>query len=333
MSQFQLTDIKRPTNPPVLPTPQAVQSQGNLDIATLQQTKKKTLGLEPGKPVGTKAWQPPTDTTAAKPELTSAKDLANLLYFAEKLGAAAPPQPSASGTTDLGPSAITNSTQYPWRAIGKVFVGENNNFASPIWTGSGCLVGPNLLLTASHVAPWDRAGGWMRFVPAYYNSAEPYGSSYVAQWRGVKFTGAIGKFDYVVCSLYTPIGYTVGWLGTHWWGDDSNYTAPHQWLSVGYPGDSFNAQVPMLEQQINVKKVIDDGTLGKELDTSYYAHPGWSGGPTWAWFSNQPLAVAVMSGWESFTDGSIISIASGGEEMVDLVIWAEQNWPPPPPPH
>ena len=115
MSQFRVTDIKAPANPPVLPMPQAVKSQGDLDIAAIKQVKK-TLGLEPGKPVSTKAYQPPQTIVAAQPELKSADELANILQFAEKLGAAAA-QPKASGTTDLGPSAITNSCETTWSAV------------------------------------------------------------------------------------------------------------------------------------------------------------------------------------------------------------------------
>jgi len=39
--------------------------------------------------------------------------------------------------------------QYPYNTIGKIFAGANLNFASPLWTGTGVLVGPDLLLTAS----------------------------------------------------------------------------------------------------------------------------------------------------------------------------------------
>jgi len=41
----------------------------------------------------------------------------------------------------------------PWCTIGKVFTGRDSNFNVPIWTGSGVMVGKNLLLTASHVVP------------------------------------------------------------------------------------------------------------------------------------------------------------------------------------
>jgi hypothetical protein len=40
---------------------------------------------------------------------------------------------------------------YPWCTIGKVFVGWNSNFNNTLWTGSGCLLGKNITLTANHV--------------------------------------------------------------------------------------------------------------------------------------------------------------------------------------
>lgn len=48
--------------------------------------------------------------------------------------------------------------------------------------------------------------------------------------------------------------------------------------------------MPMLESEVKVNKVVDDGSEGDELDTIYYAHPGWSGGPTWGYVDNQPRA-------------------------------------------
>jgi hypothetical protein len=79
----------------------------------------------------------------------------------------------------------SSGDQYLYNTIGKIFAGANLNFASPLWTGTGVLVGPDLLLTASHTVPWGQPGWWMRFVPAYEFGNEPYGSSYVSDARGL----------------------------------------------------------------------------------------------------------------------------------------------------
>ena len=52
---------------------------------------------------------------------------------------------------------------YPWCTIGSVRSGYLPNYDVAITGGTGVLVGPNLMLTASHVAPGamaPRAGGW-----------------------------------------------------------------------------------------------------------------------------------------------------------------------------
>lgn len=323
MDQPLVVQVKAAPNPPVFPKPQNLQTLGRIEQKELDDLKTRH-GIQ-----GTNAYQPAGVPFLKTPETKSLSEMKGILEFAEKLAASKPG--NAVQLDNFGPTVISqpSSVNYPWRAIGKVFVGQNNNFNSPIWTGSGCLVGPNLLLTASHVIPWNRPGGWVRFVPAYYDSNEPYGSSYAEQCRGVVFSGKVGQYDYAICSLATPLGYTCGWLGTWYWTNNHAEYINQLWDSVGYPGDSFNAQVPMRESEVKVNNVVDDGTDGEELDTVDYAHSGWSGGPTWWYIDNQPRAVAVMSGWESFSDGTIINVASGGEYMVGLVLWAEQNWPPP----
>jgi hypothetical protein len=56
---------------------------------------------------------------------------------------------------------------WPWTCIGKVQGGFDTDFDNVITTGTGVLVGRNVLLTASHLAVCDRGPGkwWMRFFP------------------------------------------------------------------------------------------------------------------------------------------------------------------------
>lgn len=107
---------------------------------------------------------------------------------------------------------VINYTAFPFSCSGKLFVGANSNFVAPLWTGSAAIVGRNLLLTASHCAPWNTSGTggitgwWMRFVPSYNNGTEPLGSSYISDFRGVENTDDVTGLDYVICRLYKPLG-------------------------------------------------------------------------------------------------------------------------------
>jgi len=223
---------------------------------------------------------------------------------------------------------VTNETAVPWRTIGKVFVGKNLNFSAPIWTGSGVLVGRNLLLTAGHVAPWGLNGWWMRFVPAFKNGLEPFGSSYVETYRGYHQDGEVNGRDYVICKLFTPLGNTVGWMGSQSFGNDNRYYNG-SWISVGYPaepGTNPGANYMIVQQPVKIVDVDDEGSDGKELESDLYALGGWSGGPLWANIGGQNKVIGVMSGDETDFLQPRHTTSAGGIAMVRLVQWGWSNW-------
>ncbi len=72
---------------------------------------------------------------------------------------------------------------YPWCCVGRIIT--RSSLGS--WVGSGVLVGPNLVLTAGHVAPWGGSNWSMEFVPALREgdpNPRPFGSSFISQYRG-----------------------------------------------------------------------------------------------------------------------------------------------------
>jgi V8-like Glu-specific endopeptidase len=227
-------------------------------------------------------------------------------------------------------SELMMEQMWPWCTVGKIFVGKDEDYANPMWVGSGVLVGPNLLLTASHVAPWNSSNWWMRFVPAYRNGSSPFGFSYVQSYRGVRNTDSVTGLDYVICKLYTRLGDTVGWMGSQSWSDDAPYL-DGRWTSVGYPVDASGGQVPMAELDLKLDDIDDESSDGKELESYVFSTGGWSGGPMWGWINDQPRVVGVMSGfeeefsfWDFFTADH--SVSAGGGHMVDLVKYGWSNW-------
>ncbi|KAI5461831.1 trypsin-like cysteine/serine peptidase domain-containing protein [Mariannaea sp. PMI_226] len=253
----------------------------------------------------------------AKPHLVQAKNMQKLIE-----------QGFPHAADVLQRNVVTNETAAPWRTIGKVFVGKDLNFNAPIWTGSGVLVGRNLLLTAGHVAPWGLNGWWMRFVPAFKNGAEPFGSSYVEAYRGYHQEGEVNGKDYVICKLYTPLGNTVGWMGSQSFGSDSSYYSG-AWISVGYPsepGTNPGANYMIVEQPVKIVDVDDEGNDGKELESNLYSLGGWSGGPLWANVGGQNRVIGVMSGDETDFLQPRHTVSAGGVAMVRLVQWGWSNW-------
>lgn len=144
---------------------------------------------------------------------------------------------------------------YPMCTVGIVF---NSNGKR----GSGVLVGPNLLLTAGHVAPWGASSWNMEFVPAYRNGARPFGSSFVQAYHGYNTNRSVTGYDYIICRLYNPLRRALGWMGAASFGNEDDYYNK-RFVSSGYPG-SYGER-PAVELDMGVRD-IDNDSPGKEIE-------------------------------------------------------------------
>lgn len=212
---------------------------------------------------------------------------------------------------------------WPHCTIGKIWVGANHNYCVPLWTGTGVLVGCDLILTAGHVAPWGREGWWMRFVPAYSEGHEPFGSSYISDIRGYAPASGHNADDFVVCKLYTPLGDKCGWMGTEGWSHRTEYTGS-LWNKVGYSSLFKHGEVQFFDGDEKISKVTDDGTF-RLLETQGTTW-GWSGGVLWGWHKDCACAIGVLCGTEEEFCIFLKPGWAGGPGMVDLVSWARTNW-------
>ncbi len=214
------------------------------------------------------------------------------------------------------------ATEWPWSAIGKVFTRRGQQMR----VGSGVLVGPRLLLTASHAMPWDTGDSSVRFVPGYRNGNDPrFGDAYVDNWRGVRNEDDVTGLDYVICKLNWRIGDRTGWLGSEWNSDeDWYYNDP--WISVGYPSSEPNqGERPSIEIPVWVQD-IDNESDGLEIETHKFALGGWSGGPLWGWRGGQPRVVGIESGFEKDVFDPTRTVFAGGQHLVNLVKYGWANW-------
>jgi V8-like Glu-specific endopeptidase len=218
---------------------------------------------------------------------------------------------------------------YPWSCIGKIFAWTDPSTPHPAWSGAGALVGRNIVLTCSHVCPWNNVGSWMmQFIPAYYDGASLLGSgvfSYVETWRGYRDHGQ--GDDMSVLKLYTSLGNSLGWFGSKTYHDsweDGNY-----WTKCGYPGALASGERP---SRITWFPIVDDDSDGSGLELEYHADasPGDSGGPVFGWWDGSPYAIGTHSGGEEeyHFPFSIVrnNVAAGGSALPDLIIWAQNNW-------
>lgn len=215
---------------------------------------------------------------------------------------------------------LFRDSSYPWGCCGKV--------RTALGAGSGVMIGPRHLLTVSHVVQWnsDGSAGWINFTPAEFDSSGPFGTAngtriyYRRKVTGPTLNRDEMQHDYVVVVLDRRMGEVTGWLGSKSWSD--GWDNEPYWAHVGYPGDLNSGARPSYQGSIP----LDGSFWDRERHTRIFHQgdvwPGQSGGPFFAWWSNGPHAVAVQS-----AQNSSENTASGGSEMVDLVIRARNEYP------
>lgn len=221
---------------------------------------------------------------------------------------------------------------YPWCTIGRIISGRLSTEADG-HSGTGVMVGPNLVLTASHLVPWSAPDDdwWMSFTPAWHAqhaTPAPFGWEYVERLRGHVYQSdsSPGGLDYVICKLRKPLGHKTGWMGTLSYGDEDDY-GKRTWISVGYPSQASG--VPQVDFDIAIKDIDGDGD-GLELETLYAKAfgGGWSGGPLWGMLGSDPYVIGIRSGWEVDGWDPARGVFAGGRHMVDLTSHGHANWAP-----
>jgi V8-like Glu-specific endopeptidase len=230
-------------------------------------------------------------------------------------------------------STFTDTT-YPWRCCGRV--------VTPAGQGSGTIVGPQHVLTASHVIDWTETNGqigWLRFEPDFNNGDTFAPSMATITYSYEHLSQVNGEYDvaedYVVCVMDRRIGDELGWLGTTTY--DDNWDGGNYWMHVGYPADIGGAQQPVFEGGFSIANSWAPGFFesGSGLDMETFASltHGDSGGPIFGNFSDGPHVVGVVSA-EGTLDPVVTDLSSrtgnwvaGGHEMPDLVSQARSEHP------
>ena len=226
---------------------------------------------------------------------------------------------------------VYEDTSFPWRTVGRVWTSAGS--------GTGCSIGPRLVLTASHVVNWLDGGGagWIKFSPGYYNGNGPWGEYYATRvifWNRAEggLSNLETAFDYAVLVMNDRVGDHVGYPGYRTYDDDWN--GGTFWQHMGYPGDLTGTQRPAFFGDAIVSTADDESlsgqtglVMGHFNDTS----PGHSGGPAWGWWSEEPWprVVGVQSAAAS-TPGPTTSGDNefgGGSALSALISYARSNYP------
>ena len=206
---------------------------------------------------------------------------------------------------------IYDDTSYPWGCVCRV--------VTSVGTGSGILVGPRHVLTASHVVNWSVPNGVNGVVEVHRAGATVRAVSAVRRvFAFHRVTGTVGwtelDEDYAVLELADALGDRFGWVGTRRYSsgwDDEPY-----WFNVGYPADVGAAMWPTWQRSKWLDEHFWDFGSGRAMDTNADINPGNSGGPMFAWWSDGPYAVAVVSAHD-VADRE--NYCSGGSDLVRVV--------------
>ena len=219
---------------------------------------------------------------------------------------------------------------YPYQTVGLL---QSGSGATVQHTGTGVLVGRNLLLTSSQLAPWGQSAWWIRFAPGFNNGNTPFGWTYVERFYGYPQSSVPTANDYVICKLYSPVGYQCGYMGAEYFNADSGYTSA-SWTSLALmPWISYPAPLPTLVTDLKVDQVQDgpgdklliNEEFGPPVAGSEIAKSGWLGAPLFG-PGLQPMVVGVFSGLAQV--GSVSGSAwAGGVEMLQLIWYGINNWP------
>ncbi len=178
-----------------------------------------------------------------------------------------------------------SASSYPYDTVVQI----TDTIGSQSWQGSGVLISPDEVLTASYVVYTQGIGVASDIVvtPAYNDGASPYGAAdgaYVHYFpvddANRTITNQQSQFDYAVIHLATPFT-SAGFMGL-----EANFAGGPVDIT-GYPASANGAQVTSSQTvAVDPNYTLLDGTALGE---------GSSGGPVWISTASGPDVVGTVS--------------------------------------
>jgi V8-like Glu-specific endopeptidase len=206
-------------------------------------------------------------------------------------------------------------TAYPWGCVCKVMSAGRS--------GSGVLIGPRHVLTASHVIDW--AAGWAIVEVHRFDSTFVAGSCCTRLTAFTKIpttnpTHSTVDEDYAVLTLADRLGDQFGWMGNMTY--DSDYDDKPIFRTIGYANDIAGGNRPVYERDFHLDE--DEFDLGEARAMTCGAdfETGQSGSPIFGFgaHDDMPYVVAVASA----EGGNGNNYCAGGSWLTKLVREARQ---------
>lgn len=233
----------------------------------------------------------------------------------------------------MAQTEIQDQAQFPWRTV--VYI-EATFPDGQVFTGSGVMVGPNDVLTASHVLYNSSRGGAATTVtvtPAFDPSPleTPYGTLFASSIRyftdfdpdgdGFIFDGDLGpalagsELDVALIDLGTPVGDLTGWMGLD--PDFVSGVVNVTGFPTVYGYNLMNDSGPAL----------DSATDWVTYFGGIEVRSGDSGGPVWYASNGTPYVVGVVStsGWAADIAGTYSAILGWMNDNDGLIANANRS--------
>jgi V8-like Glu-specific endopeptidase len=217
-----------------------------------------------------------------------------------------------------------NDTSYPWGCVCKITTAAGRQ-------GSGVLIGPRQVLTASHCVDWNTSDA--EKIEVFRNGATAAATSFDTVVYAFTHVGPEVGYtemdeDYAVLVTDQRLGDRFGYMGTKTY--DSSWDDENVWMTIGYPGDfPFGAEGTVPTYQSGVSLDEDDFDLGsgRAMTTSADVMKGQSGSPMFGLWDDVAYAVAVISSeGEVFLSGAE-NWCAGGSDLGRLVRQARDENP------
>lgn len=206
--------------------------------------------------------------------------------------------------------------RFPWRCVCRVMNRKG---------GSGALVGPRHVLTASHVIDWDGPMESVLFAQSgtILDTATAVEVIAFEKIDDVGYTSA--DDDYAVIVLDKPVGDRLGFLGARTydaaWDDETDV-----WCNIAHAPSILNATAPVFQTNFFLDEDEFDLGGGRTLESeSIDLEPGMSGSPVFGFWPGGPFVVGVVSA--GTPGGGGYNAIAGGNNLTVLVKEARSKFP------
>jgi hypothetical protein len=245
---------------------------------------------------------------------------------------------------------------YPYSCCGTIRsrrTGHSFNDAHNQLAGSGVLVGPYHLLTATHLFDTRPLSGWDHyFLPAYHAAVGGprtdtklpthfkltgriiAGDPRIGVEGALDLSGGggwldvfdiVSGWDFVICELESRAGDHWGQMGVIW-GGEGFYTG-RRWTTIGYPISTEEGRVPSRVRDLIVDEADTDDFSTREIETERRFSVGWSGGPLFTERDGEWYVAGVLSGQDADgIDLDGVYVFAGGRRLGDVHTQAHRDW-------